>query len=60
MNKARKLPPKKQKALDFFLREILGSPAGKQVEKILLFGSLAWGKPDKESDILNSPNRVAW
>lgn len=51
MNKVKKLPPKKQKALDFFLDELLNGPAGKEIERVFLFGSLAWGKPDKGSDI---------
>ena len=51
MNNIEELPPKKQKALNFFLKQLLNSSAGKEVEKIFLFGSLAWGKPDKESDI---------
>ena len=41
----------KQQALDFFVGELLKGSKAKDVEKIVLYGSLAWGKPSKESDI---------
>ena len=42
---------KKNKALKFFENSLLKTSARKFLEKIILYGSLAWGKPTKESDI---------
>lgn len=42
---------KKQKALDFFLNELLKTEAKNSVAKIILFGSLLKGEPKEESDI---------
>lgn len=42
---------KKQKALDYFTREILSSKVGNDIDEMILFGSLAQGEPDYYSDI---------
>lgn len=42
---------KKQKALQFFTQKVLNTQAGKDVARIILFGSLAQGKIDQHSDI---------
>jgi len=49
MNK--KIITKKTKAIDTFVHEIAKKPVSKFVEKIILFGSVARGEADKESDI---------
>lgn len=41
---------KKEKALSFFVNRLVAEK-GRNIEKIMLFGSVAWGKPDKYSDI---------
>lgn len=41
---------RKEKALGFFVSRLLAEKGG-NIEKIMLFGSIAWGKPDRESDI---------
>lgn len=47
---AQEIKSKKEKALRFFVSRLLAEKRG-NIEKIMLFGSIAWGKPDKESDI---------
>jgi uncharacterized protein (UPF0332 family)/predicted nucleotidyltransferase len=42
---------KKQKALDFFVKELLKPETRKSIAKIVLFGSLLKGEPKEESDI---------
>lgn len=42
---------KKQRALDFFLKELLKTEAGNSISRILLFGSLLKGKAKEGSDI---------
>lgn len=49
--KGQKNLSKKRKALKSFEKGLLKTPAKQFLEKIILYGSLAWGKPTKESDI---------
>ena len=42
---------KKYEALDFFIRHLLADEVRKSVAKIILFGSLAEGRAEEESDI---------
>lgn len=42
---------KKQKAADYFTKKLLESEAGKNIERIILFGSVAKGEADEYSDI---------
>lgn len=41
----------KQKALDYFLDQLMQSDAADQVEEFVLFGSLARGEADQYSDV---------
>lgn len=51
MNKNSSIHRKKKKALNLFVKKLLKSPAGKDIDRIILFGSLAWGIPRSESDV---------
>lgn len=42
---------KKRKALKYFTKKLLQSKVGKDIERIVLFGSLAHGRTDKYSDL---------
>lgn len=46
-----KNPESKIKAADYFARKLLKSPAGTHIKGLILFGSIAQGKADKDSDI---------
>ena len=56
---------RKQKALDFFLDELLKTEARDSIAKVILFGSLLKGEAKEESDIdllvvaLDSPRKVS-
>lgn len=47
----KKFQESKIKAANYFVQRLLKSPAGKHVQGLVLFGSVAHGKPDKDSDI---------
>lgn len=49
MNK--KILKKKQEAAEYFTKELLASKAGKDIAKVILFGSVARGEADDYSDI---------
>jgi len=38
-------------ALQHFMQTLLASPAREQVAKVVLFGSVAWGDPEPDSDV---------
>lgn len=42
---------KKKKTLDFFVKNLLKSPTGKDISHIVLFDSVAKGEADEGSDI---------
>ena len=42
---------KKQKAAEYFTKKLLASKAGKDIAKVILFGSVARGDADDYSDI---------
>jgi uncharacterized protein len=42
---------KKQKALDYFTKKLLSSSVGKDITRIILFGSLARQEIDEDSDV---------
>lgn len=46
-----KILEKKQRTLEYFTQKLLSSKAGKNVARIILFGSLAKGEADESSDI---------
>jgi len=37
--------------LDIFVKSLLKSSIGKNIDRIILFGSLVWGQPQDESDV---------
>ena len=42
---------KKKQALNYFTSQILASPIKAKIDRMILFGSLAYGEPHHESDI---------
>lgn len=46
-----KILKKKQKAAEYFTKKLLASKAGKDIAKVILFGSVARGEADDYSDI---------
>lgn len=46
-----KILEKKQKAAEYFTKKLLASKAGKDIAKVILFGSVARGEADDYSDI---------
>ncbi len=46
-----KILEKKQKAAEYFTKKLLSSKAGRNVDRVVLFGSVAKGEADDYSDI---------
>lgn len=58
-----KILKKKQKAAEYFTKKLLASKVGKDIDRIILFGSVARGDADDYSDIdillfSNTPEKV--